>query len=62
VKCSTDGEWASASVSVKSGSSGFDEVVVLAGNGTTWVVVNRPAVCNGHDVTPAFYQTACGTS
>lgn len=62
VRCSPDGEWAEASVAVQAGSGGFDEVVVLAGNGSTWIVVDRPTVCNGHDITPAFYNTACGTS
>ena len=62
VSCSTDGEWAAASVVVKGGSGEIDEVVVLAGNGSTWIVVDRPTVCNGHAITPAFYSTACGMS
>lgn len=61
VTCSSDGEWAAASVAVKEGTRGFHEVVVLAGNGSTWIVVDRPTVCNGHDITPAFYTTACST-
>ena len=62
VQCSVDGEWAEASVSITSGQSSIDSVAVLAGNGNTWVAVDRPTICNNHDVTPSFYQTACGTS
>ena len=62
VQCSVDGEWAAAAVSIASGQSSIDTVTVLAGNGNTWVAVDRPTVCNNHDVTPSFYQTACGTS
>ena len=62
VNCSADGEWAAAQVARGSGSSAVDEVVVLAGNGATWTVVDRPTVCNHHDVTPSFEQMACGTS
>ncbi|HEX3424804.1 MAG TPA: hypothetical protein VHT30_01640 [Acidimicrobiales bacterium] len=62
VTCSSDGEWAAASVAVGQGAGGFDSVGVLAGNGATWVVVDRPTVCNNHDVTPSFYNTACGSN
>jgi hypothetical protein len=61
VNCSVDGEWAAAEVSVRAGSGGHDEVLVLAGNGTIWRVVDRGAVCSNHEVTPSFYHAACGS-
>ena len=65
VSCSIEGEWAAASVAVGGqgqGQGGFDMVVLLAGNGGNWIVVDRPTICNHHDVTPSFFNTACGTS
>jgi hypothetical protein len=61
VSCSVDGEWAAAQVGGRAGSGGWDEIVVLAGNGTIWRVVDRGAVCSNHDVTPSFYNRACAS-
>ena len=62
VACSVDGEWAAAEVTVHSGVDSWDEVQVLAGNGSTWILVSRAIVCQNHDITPGFYESACGTS
>jgi hypothetical protein len=62
VDCSVDGQWAAAYVTVHPGPHGYDAVQVLVGHGSTWMVVNRAVVCLNHDITPSFYQTACGTS
>lgn len=51
-----------AASTTSTGQSSIDAVAVLAGNGNTWVAVDRPTICNNHDVTPSFYNTACGTS
>jgi hypothetical protein len=61
VTCSLDGEWAAASLAVGSGAGESDAVGVLASNSGAWYSVDRPTVCNDHDVTPSFYQTACGS-
>ncbi|MGH9125758.1 MAG: hypothetical protein ACRDZ8_13680 [Acidimicrobiales bacterium] len=62
VSCSSDGEWAAASVSLGQGQGAIDTVSVLAGSGGPWVLADRPTVCNNHDVTPSFDSTACSTS
>jgi hypothetical protein len=57
VTCSEDGEWAAASVAGR----GIDEVAVLEAQFTSWVVVDRPGVCTGHNVPADFYRAACGS-
>jgi hypothetical protein len=61
VTCSVDGEWASASLAVGSGAGEDDAVGVLASNIDAWYSADRPTVCNHHDITPSFYETACGS-
>lgn len=58
VNCAVDEEWMEASVS----DNGIDEVVILQASYTAWIVVDRPTVCNSHDVPSNFYTTACSTS
>jgi hypothetical protein len=61
VTCSVDGEWAAASLAVGSGAGEYDAVGILASNSDAWYSADRPTVCNHHDITPSFSETACGS-
>jgi hypothetical protein len=56
------GSWAYADVTVGSGSTSFDAVIVLQAHGSSWSVADRGSACNDHLVPSAIYTQACTTS
>jgi hypothetical protein len=56
------GEWAFANVTIGGGSGGFDAVIVLEAQGSSWSVADRANACTKHLVPADIYTQACTTS
>jgi hypothetical protein len=62
VNFACSGSWAYANITVGTGNSSIDAVIVLQQSGSSWAVADRATACSNHLVPSSIYTQACTTS